>query len=157
MNHNYTIIKGKEVDLHKCKLLQFDGGSIPNPGQSAGGAVLYEFDRKTLLFEVGEYLEYATNNQAEYTGLIIGLKHAINMGIKNLLIEGDSQLIIFQTIGKWRVNDTKLKLLYDEVKEAITKFYFIGIKHVYRKDNKHADKITYDVIKSKKSYFLNMT
>jgi ribonuclease HI len=157
MFNNYIIIKGKEPNLQFTTLLQFDGGSVPNPGPSAGGAVMYETDRKTVIFEGGEYLDYATNNQAEYTGLLCGLNHAIQLGIKNILIEGDSQLIIFQTIGKWKVNNEHLILLNIQVKEAIDKFDFVGIRHVYRKDNKYADRITNEVIKTKKSYFLNMT
>jgi ribonuclease HI len=157
MFNNYIIIKGKEPNLQFTTLLQFDGGSVPNPGPSAGGAVMYETDRKTVIFEGGEYLDYATNNQAEYTGLLCGLNYAIQLGIKNILIEGDSQLIIFQTIGKWKVNNEHLLLLNIQVKEAIDKFDFVGIKHVYRNSNKYADRITNEVLKSKKSYFLNMT
>lgn len=154
MDNNYFLIKG-EINSEST-LLQFDGLSFPNPGISTAGAVLFDRNQK-VLFEVGEYIGHATNNQAEYTGLIIGLKRAVELGVTDILIEGDSLLVINQTIGKWKVNNEVLKYLNSEVKELLSKFNSIGIRHVYRDNNKYSDKITNDVLKSKKSYFLNMT
>lgn len=153
--NNYFIIKGEITS--ESKLLQFDGLSFPNPGISTSGAVLFDSNNSKVLFEVGEYIGHATNNQAEYTGLIIGLKKAIEFGFMDILIEGDSLLVINQTIGKWKVNNDILRGLNTEVKELLTRFNSIGIRHVYRENNKYSDRITNDVLKSKKSYFLNMT
>lgn len=154
MDNNYIIIKGDFTP--NSTLLQFDGLSYPNPGISTGGAVLFDHNKK-VMFEVGEYIGFATNNQAEYIGLIIGLQRAVELNIKNILIEGDSKLIIYQSAGKWKVNNEDLKVLNQTVKELTNKFDFVGIRHVYRNSNKYADRITNDVLKSKQSYFLNLT
>jgi ribonuclease HI len=106
MNNNYITIKG--IFMPNSTLLQFDGLSYPNPGISTSGAVLFDHNNK-VIFEVGEYIGFATNNQAEYNGLIIGLQRALELNIKNILIEGDSKLIIYQSAGKWKVNNEDLK------------------------------------------------
>ena len=152
----YTIIKGLDtVAEDSCFLLQFDGLSQPNPGISTGGAVLFSPTRN-VIFERGEFIDFATNNQAEYTGLIIGIQTAIDLGIKNILIEGDSQLVILQTEGKWKVKHEGLKSLHMEVKSLLSNFDFIAIRHIGREKNGYADKITNNVLQSKKSYFTNM-
>lgn len=152
----YSIIIGSDTtEEESCYLLQFDGLSEPNPGTSTAGAVMFCPLSRIVVFERGEFIDFATNNQAEYTGLIIGLKSAIDLGIKQLLIEGDSQLIIFQTEGKWKVKHEGLKSLNKEVKELLSHFEFVAIRHVYRNNNEYADKITTNVLKSKKSFFIS--
>jgi len=148
----YFILKGSAL-LEECHLLQFDGLSEPNPGESTAGAVLFSPERKPV-FERGTYMGHATNNQAEYTGLLIGLNGAIRFGVKNLLIEGDSQLVIFQTEGKWKVANETLKTIHTEIMTLLEQFDFVGIRHIPREQNAHADKITNDVIYSKKSFFI---
>ena len=147
----YFIIKGKEVDAH---LLQFDGASEPNPGESCGGAVLFTPDRK-VVFERGEYIDYATNNQAEYTGLLVGLVSCVEQGIKNLLIEGDSKLVINQVAGKWKVKDSELKLFHAEIIKLMDHFDFVAIRHVYREYNTHADRLTNEGV-AKKADFMRL-
>ena len=147
----YFIIKGKEVDAH---LLQFDGASEPNPGESCGGAVLFTPGRK-VVFERGEYIDYATNNQAEYTGLLVGLVSCVEQGIKNLLIEGDSKLVINQVAGKWKVKDSELKLFHTEIIKLMDHFDFVAIRHVYREYNAHADRLTNEGV-AKKADFMRL-
>lgn len=150
----YSIIRGSDsVEEESCYLLQFDGLSEPNPGTSTAGAVLFYPNSQNVVFERGEFLNYATNNQAEYTGLLIGLKSAIDLGIKKLLIEGDSQLVIFQTEGKWKVKNEILKNINNQIRDLLTYFDFIAIRHVYRNKNEYADKITNDVLKTRTSFF----
>ena len=136
-------------------LLQFDGLSEPNPGASSGGAVLFA-SCTTLVFEAGEFIPYATNNQAEYSGLILGLKHIIEICKDpiDLRIEGDSQLIINQVAGKWKVKNAALKDLHTTVQSLIQNPIFknVEIRHVYRDQNKHADKLTNDVMKTRTSF-----
>ena len=150
----YLIIKGSsKTEEDECHLLQFDGLSEPNPGESTGGAVLFSPSERKILFERGEYIKYATNNQAEYTGLLIGLQSAVKYGVKKLLIEGDSNLIISQTAGIWKVKHDGLKELNKEVRDIIVdNFDFVGIRHVFRENNKHADALTNEVIKTKVSF-----
>lgn len=152
--NGYSIIKGSDkTEEDSCYLLQFDGLSEPNPGTSTGGAVLFSPIQRKVVFERGEFIDYATNNQAEYTGLLIGIKSAIEVGVEEILIEGDSQLIIFQTEGKWKVKNDDLKTLNKEVKDLLSHFKFVGIRHIYRDKNVHADKITNDVLKLRESFF----
>jgi len=155
---DYLMIRGSEdPGEDKCYLLQFDGLSFPNPGISTGGAVMFSPSSRKVVFERGEFIEHATNNQAEYTGLIIGLNSAIDLGVKNLLIEGDSNLVILQTAGKWKVKNEALKDLNEEVRDLLPFFEFVAIRHVYRDKNVHADRITNDVLKSKKSFFTQLS
>ena len=114
---------------------------------------MFSPELRRIVFERGEFIEYATNNQAEYTGLIIGINSAIDLGVKNLLIEGDSNLVILQTAGKWRVKNEVLKDLNVEVRDLLPFFDFVAVRHIYRDKNEHADRITNDVLKSKKSFF----
>jgi ribonuclease HI len=150
----YSIIRGSDkTEEDTCYLLQFDGLSEPNPGTSTSGAVMFNPNSRNVVFERGEFIDYATNNQAEYTGLLIGIKSAIDFGVKKLLIEGDSQLIILQTEGKWKVNNDELKILNKEVRDLLTQFDFVAIRHIYRDKNGYADSITNHVLKSKQSFF----
>jgi len=121
--------------------LQFDGCSKSNPGMAGAGAVIYNFNKEisTKIKFVGNN---ATNNAAEYTGLIIGLKDAINLEIKTIVVEGDSMLVIKQMKGEYKVNSLNLINLYNEAKELEKQFNFITFNHIYRKNNKRADELS---------------
>ena len=154
---SYTIIKGSpETPESACYLLQFDGLCEPNPGIATAGAVLYSpGPERTVVVERGEYMGPGTNNTAEYTGLLIGVKSAVDFGVKKLLIEGDSNLVIQQTSGKWKVNNETLKVLHKEIRDLLlTRFVFVAIKHVYRDKNQAADTITNNVFKNRKSFYM---
>jgi len=143
---NYKFIK--KINTNDFYLLQFDGASKGNGGESGGGSVLYKIllESKKKIFKYGEYLNNATNNQAEYNGLIGGLKKAISLNIKNILIEGDSKLVIFQLLNLWKVKNEILKELYNKVKELFNEFDSIGLRHIYREYNKKADSIANDTV-----------
>jgi ribonuclease HI len=121
--------------------LQFDGCSKSNPGISGAGAVIYKFNEEisTKIQFVGNS---ATNNAAEYTGLIIGLKEAINLGITTLTVEGDSMLVIKQMKGEYKVKSGNLIDLYNEAKLLEKEFKYITFKHIYRENNKRADELS---------------
>ena len=149
----YSILKGSHnTEEDACYLLQFDGLSNPNPGVSTGGAVMFSPNDRKVVFERGEFIQFATNNQAEYTGLLIGIKSAVDLEVKHLLIEGDSQLVIFQIQGKWKLKNEGLKQLHKDITTLLKNFEFIGIRHVRRDNNQYADKITNDVFESRTSY-----
>ncbi len=150
----YYILKGNpNIKEGECYLLQFDGLAEPNPGEASGGAILYSQSRDPL-YETGEYIEYATNNVAEYMGLIIGLRLALEKGFTKLLVEGDSQLIIFQTQGKWKVKNENLQKYNKEVRDLLSQFEFIAIRHIRREFNKESDRITNEVVKSRETFVL---
>ena len=121
--------------------LQFDGCSKSNPGIAGAGAVIYRFNE-----EISNKIQFlgnnTTNNVAEYIGLIIGLKEAITLGIKSIIVEGDSLLVIKQLKGEYKVKSENLINLYNEAKQLSTKFDYISFKHIYRDDNKRADELS---------------
>jgi ribonuclease HI len=145
----YLHVKGKQTA--PPHLLQFDGASDPNPGPSAGGAVLFHPGTTDPVFERYEFIPHATNNEAEYNGLIIGLQEAADAGIKNLLIEGDSNLIINQFAGTWKIKAENLASLHKKARALLTHFDFVAIKHIPREKNAHADRLTNEGVKEKDS------
>lgn len=121
--------------------LQFDGCSKDNPGIAGAGAVIYKFNE-----EISSKIKFvgnnSTNNVAEYTGLIIGLKEAITLGIKKLMVEGDSMLVIKQMNGEYKVKSTNLIDLYNQANDLSKHFDKIYFKHIYRENNKRADELS---------------
>ena len=99
-------------------LLQFDGLASPNPGQATAGAVLFSPEGK-VVFELAEYLGIQTNNYAEYMGLLIGLRLAKEKNIRHIKIEGDSNLVIQQVRGLWRVKEPRLKPLFETIMKLL--------------------------------------
>ena len=86
--------------------------------------------------------EKETNNVAEYHGLILGLTNAIELNIKNLIVEGDSQLVINQMKGDYKVNSANLKKLYIAAKTLEQSFDKIIYNHIYREKNTKADHLS---------------
>jgi len=127
----------QEIGSNHIPILFFDGASRGNPGQAAGAAVIImpDGDRHTA----AEFLPFATNKVAEYTGLIVGLKKAAALGIRKLEIRGDSNLIIKQVQGYWGVKAEHLQPLCQEAKRLIQSFDYAGIEWVAREQNKLAD------------------
>ena len=121
-------------------VLRFDGGSRGNPGRCGCGAVIYLNGK-----EIGSTYLYLglnqTNNYAEYNGLIVGLKLALEMGIKKILVEGDSLLVINQLTNKFKCNSQNLTSLYMEVSELSGEFEKIEFHHILRHQNKRADEL----------------
>ena len=123
--------------------LYFDGCSKGNPGRAGAGAVLYDAHEAEVFAESAFVGFRATNNEAEYTGLIIGLTEALKRGITTeLLVRGDSQLIIRQMQGKYKVNSPKLAPLHQRATHLVSKFSKIEFEHVYRDKNQRADALS---------------
>ena len=120
--------------------LQFDGGSRGNPGPAGIGVVLRAEDG-TPVVTLGKFIGRATNNVAEYKALITALEQAKKLGAKKIIIRGDSELIIKQMRGEYRVKNPDLKQLYDEAQHLLAQFDKSKIEHNYREDNTLADKL----------------
>ena len=149
-SNSYFMLKdNKNKPKH---LLQFDGGSNPNPGPSAGAFVIYELESKEILREGGKYLTYGTNNIGEYTGLLEGMKVCLENGWKNILVEGDSKLVVCQVSKQWKINQPKLKEYFVEIQELLGQFETIGIRHIYREQNKRADSLSDETLENKQSW-----
>ena len=122
-------------------VMNFDGCCKGNPGPGGSGAVLYENGQEIWSNSVfvGDRV---TNNGAEYLGLIMGLIEATALHIDHILVRGDSQLVINQMKGDYQVNSPNLKNLYAEAKKLESNFIKVTYQHVYRNENKRADKLS---------------
>lgn len=117
-----------------------DGGSRGNPGPSGAGVVIKDSSKK-IVFSVSEYLGELTNNQAEYQALILGLKKASDVSIKNIECFLDSELLVKQLNGEYRVRDEKIKELYVLALELKKAFKKVTFTHIKREKNKEADEL----------------
>jgi ribonuclease HI len=117
-----------------------DGGSRGNPGPAASAAVLLDPSGE-LMEEVGAYLGVATNNVAEWTALVLGLEAAARRGILRLGVRLDSELVVKQLRGEYRVKHAGLQPLYNRARQLLRHFSEVEIKHVPRKQNALADRL----------------
>ena len=120
--------------------IEFDGGSRGNPGPAGIGVVLRAEDGTDLL-TLGRCIGRATNNVAEYRALITGLEEARKLGAKKVLVRGDSELIIRQMTGVYRVKNPDMKALYQEAQNLVRQFDDVKIEHNLRHKNELADKL----------------
>lgn len=116
-----------------------DGGSRGNPGQAAIGLVLEDPSTGTTLREHYERIGVQTNNVAEYSALIEGLKIAKHYHPNRLLCHLDSELIVKQLSGEYKVKMETLKVFFDEIRELILDFPSVEFTHIPRADNHRAD------------------
>lgn len=116
--------------------LYTDGGARGNPGPAAIGIVLQKDD--DILVKKAKYIGRATNNQAEYQALILGLALAKEHA-KELKCLLDSELVVKQLNGEYRVRDEKLKPLFEEIKKLKGDFEKVTFQHITREKNKLAD------------------
>jgi ribonuclease HI len=117
-----------------------DGGSRGNPGP-AGFGVYIQGAQGEAVGELSEYLGKKTNNFAEYSGLLAALDFAIEKGYPRLKVVSDSELMVKQIKGQYRVNSPELRPLYDEAKRRIGKLEGFQIQHVLREKNQRADRL----------------
>jgi ribonuclease HI len=117
-----------------------DGGSRGNPGP-AGFGVYIQDSAGSVLAELSQYLGVRTNNYAEYSALLAALEFAIGKGHKSLRVVSDSELMVKQIKGQYRVNSPELRPLYDEAKRRIPQLEQFQIQHVLREKNRHADRL----------------
>jgi ribonuclease HI len=122
--------------------LYFDGCSKGNPGRAGAGAVIYDSEMKEIWSSAVFVGANSTNNEAEYTGLLIGLRKAVEMGITHLLVRGDSQLIVRQMNKEYKVKSVLLKPMHLEAVELANAINQIQYEHVYREFNKRADELS---------------
>jgi len=116
-----------------------DGGARGNPGPAAIGIVLR--GNGEVLEEVGETIGEATNNVAEYRALLRGIELAAARGASELELIGDSELVVRQVEGRYKVKNAGMKELHEEVKRALREFDSWSIRHVRRAENADADRL----------------
>jgi len=120
-------------------IANIDGGSRGNPGPAAFGAFITLPDDRTV--EVKGFIPHATNNVAEYNGLLAALRWAIAHDIATLHIRADSELLVKQMKGQYRVKNAGLVPLYEEAKALIRTIGKVSFEHVRRELNKDADRL----------------
>ncbi len=125
--------------------LSTDGGARGNPGPAAYGYVL-EAEDGTVLDARGETIGVATNNVAEYRALIAGLEKAVELGIDELEVVSDSELLVKQMQGEYRVKNEALRELNDEANFLERKLGRVRYKAVRREHNELADKLVNEAL-----------
>ena len=117
-----------------------DGGSRGNPGPAGYGAVVEDAKGKVVA-ELSQYLGIQTNNFAEYSGLLGVLKWAVEHGVRNLRVISDSELMVKQMQGKYKVASPILRPLYEEARRLSRGIANFEMRHTLRGGNKHADRL----------------
>jgi ribonuclease HI len=137
-------------------LLQFDGAADPNPGKASGAYVLFgppviekDWLVRNVIEEGFRYLPHGTNNEAEYTGLILGLEKALENNIESIKIEGDSMLVVNQVQGFWRVKEPRLVKLHARAVALYSQFKHKSIQHIAREKNDDADRLSKEGLETK--------
>lgn len=126
-------------------ILHCDGASSGNPGKAGIGVVIQSGSNTC---EISEYIGTATNNIAEYSALIKGLSKAKELGIDELNIFLDSELVVKQISGSYKVKNDKLKQFHEKALILLNAFKSYDIKHIPREQNKEADKLAKEAVKS---------
>jgi ribonuclease HI len=122
-----------------------DGGARGNPGPAAYGFVLEDPEGETLAAH-GATIGIATNNVAEYSGLIAGLRKAIELGIVAVEVVSDSELMVKQMRGEYRVKNEALRALRDEADHLARKLKQVEYRHVRRAHNELADRLVNEAL-----------
>ena len=124
----------------KRLLVCADGASLGNPGPAAIGATIKD-ERGRFITSISQRIGKTTNNQAEYKALIAALKEAIRLGAKEVDISLDSQLVVRQISGEYRVKKAALKPLYQQAKQLLSLLEDFTITHIPRQQNREADNL----------------
>ena len=125
----------------KVYVLQFDGGSRGNPGVSGAGMVILEQESGLEIWSGSLFLDTATNNVAEYTALLTGLKCAKAIGVKQIIVQGDSQLVVNQILGKYKVKAENLQPIWRKAKSLSEEFQKFSINFIPRAENSRSDEL----------------
>jgi ribonuclease HI len=121
-------------------LLYTDGAARGNPGPAGAGAYICALDGEVVA-EIAEYLGETTNNVAEYQALLSGLRKLVEIGAEEIEIRADSELMVKQIKGEYRVKHPNLKPLFQEALALLKKIPRYSIKHIEREKNKEADRL----------------
>lgn len=117
-----------------------DGGARGNPGPSGYGVVVQGAEGQVLA-ELNEFLGIRTNNVAEYSGLLAALEYAVQNGLGRLRVISDSELMVKQMRGQYRVKSPELRPLFEKAKRLTAQLDAFQIEHVLRGKNKRADQL----------------
>ncbi len=120
--------------------LNVDGASRGNPGPAAIGVTIKD-ENQVIIARISRTIGITTNNQAEYQALIAGLKKAISMGAQQVIVNSDSELMVKQIQGSYRVKNADIRPLYSEVVKLVYDLASFQIACVPRERNREADEL----------------
>jgi len=124
----------------KKLIIYTDGASRGNPGQAAIGAIIRD-EKGALVATISQSIGKTTNNQAEYRAIIAALEKALSLSAVNVELNSDSELVVKQVKGQYRVKKDTLRPLYEKVMQLKGRLEGFKIKHVPRQRNREADKL----------------
>ncbi len=130
----------------KRLIIHTDGVSRGNPGRAAIGAIIRD-ERGGLVASISQSIGQATNNQAEYRAIIAALEEVLSLGAANIELNSDSELVVKQVKGQYRVRKEALRPLYQRVKQLQGSLKGFKIKHIPRQQNREADKLANAALK----------
>ncbi|MFI5502734.1 bifunctional RNase H/acid phosphatase [Nocardia asteroides] len=122
-------------------IVEADGGSRGNPGPAGYGAVVFDADHARVLAERKEFVGVATNNVAEYRGLIAGLAAAAELGARVVAVRMDSKLVVEQMAGRWKVKHPSMIPLAEQARALVAGFDRVSFTWIPRAQNSHADRL----------------
>lgn len=132
---------GSAIGGNRMKgILHADGGARGNPGPAGIGVVLKD-ESGEVIGEIADSIGHATNNVAEYKALIAGLELAMTAGVTDLDIFMDSELVVSQLKGEWKIKKDTLRALAVQARRLMNRFENFTIAHVPREENSDADKL----------------
>ncbi|MFE5480848.1 bifunctional RNase H/acid phosphatase [Nocardia sp. NPDC056541] len=122
-------------------IVEADGGSRGNPGPAGYGAVVFAADHVRVLAERKEYIGVATNNVAEYRGLIAGLAASAELGARVVTVRMDSKLVVEQMSGRWKIKHASMIPLAEQARALVAGFDRVSFTWIPRAENSHADRL----------------
>lgn len=126
-------------------IIHSDGASRGNPGHAGAGAVIFS-SKGARVADVCEYLGEMTNNQAEYHALRLALERAVKLGATDVVIRADSELMIKQLRGEYKVKNEGIRPIFRAISAMLSKFASWKAEHVRRENNKEADRLANEAI-----------
>lgn len=148
MNQDSLLAQSKQPQSSsspEAVIANIDGGARGNPGPAAYGVVVRN-SKGEVLAELSDYLGLQTNNYAEYSGLLAALEFAVNKKYSSLKIFSDSELLVRQMQGRYKVNNLALQELFARAQSMVRKLDRFSIEHVLRERNKEADRLVNKVL-----------
>ena len=140
-----SLFEEKRPPAQPAVIANIDGGARGNPGPAAYGVVVRN-NKGEVLAELSDYLGLQTNNYAEYSGLLAALEYAVGKNHPSLKIFSDSELLVRQMQGRYKVNNLALQELFGRAQSLVRKLQHFSIEHVLRERNKEADRLVNKVL-----------
>ena len=132
----------------KRGILFIDGASYGNPGDAGIGVLVYDINHRCVE-KVSQYIGKATNNVAEYTALTTALIEALILGFREIEVKSDSELLVRQLRGRYKVKSNNIKILYLLARHLIRGYKKVEIDYIRREQNKQADRLANEAINNR--------